>query len=299
MRSQRSGQCRNQQISLNSERLLVSVFNWLSFAFSLEFETQKTRLGIQVDYEKNQLKEDQEKVMMWEQTVKKDEAEIERLKKVQHYINREHSWLNMDSVCDQGEFLYVVLFRRNTDTWKSLMRRWPSCRTWRTSILPRNQKSTIKIMKWRRFAKNWEALTSQWQLKPALSLNIKCRLNVCFLNQFGWFSYSRELTQLQKEVTAIETKLEQKRSDRHNLLQACKMQDIRLPLRSGTMDDISQGEVRKHAEDVACVFLLIFLFFFRKLKLASIFFCCCRGAPRPMTPAVREHPAVFWLKKLW
>lgn len=55
----------------------------------------------------------------------------------------------------------------------------------------------------------------------------------------------RELTQLQKEVTAIETKLEQKRSDRHNLLQACKMQDIRLPLRSGTMDDISQGEVRK------------------------------------------------------
>lgn len=35
-----------------------------------------------MDYEKNQLKEDQEKVMMWEQTVKKDEAEIERLKKV-------------------------------------------------------------------------------------------------------------------------------------------------------------------------------------------------------------------------
>lgn len=54
----------------------------LSFYLSLEFETQKTRLGIQVDYEKNQLKEDQEKVMMWEQTVKKDEAEIERLKKV-------------------------------------------------------------------------------------------------------------------------------------------------------------------------------------------------------------------------
>lgn len=55
--------------------------------------------------------------------------------------------------------------------------------------------------------------------------------------------FHRELTQLQKEVTAIETKLEQKRSDRHNLLQACKMQDIRLPLRSGTMDDIGQGEV--------------------------------------------------------
>lgn len=49
---------------------------------SLEFETQKTRLAIQLDYEKNQLKEDQEKVIMWEQTVKKDESEIERLKKV-------------------------------------------------------------------------------------------------------------------------------------------------------------------------------------------------------------------------
>uniref|UniRef100_A0A672S600 Structural maintenance of chromosomes protein 1A n=1 Tax=Sinocyclocheilus grahami TaxID=75366 RepID=A0A672S600_SINGR len=114
----------------------------------LEFETQKTRLAIQLDYEKNQLKEDQEKVMMWEQTVKKDENEIERLKKV------------------IGE------------------------------------------------------------------------------NRGGVKSFDKELTQLQKEVTAIETKLEQKRSDRHNLLQACKMQDIKLPLKSGTMDDISQGEVQ-------------------------------------------------------
>ncbi|KAL7988269.1 hypothetical protein Chor_007188 [Crotalus horridus] len=47
----------------------------------LEFENQKTRLGIQLDFEKNQLKEDQDKVHMWEQTVKKDEAEIEKLKK--------------------------------------------------------------------------------------------------------------------------------------------------------------------------------------------------------------------------
>lgn len=64
----------------------------------------------------------------------------------------------------------------------------------------------------------------------------------CFWAGFNLMSY-RELTQLQKEVTAIETKLEQKRSDRHNLLQACKMQDIRLPLLSGTLDDINQGEV--------------------------------------------------------
>ena len=48
----------------------------------LEFENQKTRLGIQLDFERNQLREDQEKVLTWEQGVRKDEAEIEKLKKV-------------------------------------------------------------------------------------------------------------------------------------------------------------------------------------------------------------------------
>uniref|UniRef100_A0AAQ5XPM6 Structural maintenance of chromosomes protein 1A n=1 Tax=Amphiprion ocellaris TaxID=80972 RepID=A0AAQ5XPM6_AMPOC len=133
----------------------------------LEFETQKTRLGIQVDYEKNQLKEDQEKVMMWEQTVKKDEAEIERLKKI------------IDETMAQLQDL-------------------------------KNQHLTKKS----------EVNDKNHEMEEI----------------------RKKLGGLQKEVTAIETKLEQKRSDRHNLLQACKMQDIRLPLRSGTMDDISQGE---------------------------------------------------------
>uniref|UniRef100_A0A3Q4HK67 Structural maintenance of chromosomes protein 1A n=1 Tax=Neolamprologus brichardi TaxID=32507 RepID=A0A3Q4HK67_NEOBR len=149
----------------------------------LEFETQKTRLGIQLDYEKNQLKEDQEKVMMWEQTVKKDEAEIERLKKVKTKL-------------DDENVLPLIL----------------------TSLLiPLNQHLTKK---------------SEVNDKNHEMEEIRKKLG----------GANKELTQLQKEVTAIETKLEQKRSDRHNLLQACKMQDIRLPLRSGTMDDISQGE---------------------------------------------------------
>uniref|UniRef100_A0A671XHN5 Structural maintenance of chromosomes protein n=1 Tax=Sparus aurata TaxID=8175 RepID=A0A671XHN5_SPAAU len=148
----------------------------------LEFETQKTRLGIQVDYEKNQLKEDQEKVMMWEQTVKKDEAEIERLKKEEH----RHMKI-IDETMAQLQDL-------------------------------KNQHLTKK---------------SEVNDKNHDMEEIRKKLG----------GANKELTQLQKEVTAIETKLEQKRSDRHNLLQACKMQDIRLPLRSGTMDDISQGEV--------------------------------------------------------
>uniref|UniRef100_A0A667WR18 Structural maintenance of chromosomes protein 1A n=1 Tax=Myripristis murdjan TaxID=586833 RepID=A0A667WR18_9TELE len=151
----------------------------------LEFETQKTRLGIQLDYEKNQLKEDQEKVMMWEQTVKKDEAEIERLKKEEH----RHMKI-IDETMAQLQDL-------------------------------KNQHLTKK---------------SEVNDKNHEMEEIRKKLG----------GANKELTQLQKEVTAIETKLEQKRSDRHNLLQACKMQDIRLPLRSGTMDDISQGEVHTH-----------------------------------------------------
>ncbi|XP_008316384.2 structural maintenance of chromosomes protein 1A [Cynoglossus semilaevis] len=154
----------------------------------LEFETQKTRLGIQLDYEKNQLKEDQEKVMMWEQTVKKDEAEIERLKKEEH----RHMKI-IDETMAQLQDL-------------------------------KNQHLTKK---------------SEVNDKNHEMEEIRKKLG----------GANKELTQLQKEVTAIETKLEQKRSDRHNLLQACKMQDIKLPLRSGTMDDISQGEGGSQTDD--------------------------------------------------
>ncbi|XP_072553184.1 structural maintenance of chromosomes protein 1A isoform X1 [Salminus brasiliensis] len=147
----------------------------------LEFETQKTRLAIQLDYERNQLKEDQEKVMMWEQTVKKDESEIERLKKEEH----------------------------------------------------RHMKIIDETMAQLQDLKN-QHLTKKGEV------NDKNREMEEIRKKLG--AANKELTHLQKEVTAIETKLEQKRSDRHNLLQACKMQDIKLPLKSGTMDDISQGE---------------------------------------------------------
>ncbi|XP_077073862.1 structural maintenance of chromosomes protein 1A [Siphateles boraxobius] len=154
----------------------------------LEFETQKTRLAIQLDYEKNQLKEDQEKVVMWEQTVKKDENEIERLKKEE---------------------------QRNMKIIDETM-------------------AQLQDLKNQHLAKKSEVNDKNHEMEE-----IRKKLG----------GANKELTQLQKEVTAIETKLEQKRSDRHNLLQACKMQDIRLPLRSGTMDDISQEEGSSQAEE--------------------------------------------------
>ncbi|KAI7789790.1 structural maintenance of chromosomes 1A, like [Triplophysa rosa] len=154
----------------------------------LEFETQKTRLAIQLDYEKNQLKEDQEKVIMWEQTVKKDENEIERLKKEE---------------------------QRNMKIIDETM-------------------AQLQDLKNQHLAKKSEVNDKNHEMEE-----IRKKLG----------GANKELTQLQKEVTAIETKLEQKRSDRRNLLQACKMQDIRLPLRSGTMDDISQEEGSSQAEE--------------------------------------------------
>lgn len=100
----------------------------------------------------------------------------------------------------------------------------------------------------------------------------------------------RELTQLQKEVTAIETKLEQKRSDRHNLLQACKMQDIRLPLRSGTMDDISQGEVHSNTLMQIPNFHTVWT---ETENVILVLICFSREAPRLMIPAARGRPAAF------
>ena len=97
-------------------------------------------------------------------------------------------------------------------------------------------------MRWRRFVRNWGAPTSEWVQAWAWGKYVVRAACWIWVSPI-FLDLLREMTHLQKEVTAIETKLEQKRSDRHNLLQACKMQDIKLPLSKGTMDDISQEEV--------------------------------------------------------
>ncbi|NXJ58692.1 SMC1A protein, partial [Spizaetus tyrannus] len=158
----------------------------------LEFENQKTRLGIQLDFERNQLREDQEKVLMWEQGVRKDEAEIEKLKKEE----QRHMKI-IDETMAQLQDLKNQHLAKKSEAGLGLCGR---------GLGP---------------------VGGACGLAGPASLLL---------------SPPREMTHLQKEVTAIETKLEQKRSDRHNLLQACKMQDIKLPLSKGTMDDISQEE---------------------------------------------------------
>lgn len=54
-------------------------------------------------------------------------------------------------------------------------------------------------------------------------------------------SHQKDMTVIQKAITAQETRLEQKRADRHSLLKSCKMDDIRVPMLAGTMDDIGQA----------------------------------------------------------
>ncbi|KAM7028234.1 LOW QUALITY PROTEIN: structural maintenance of chromosomes protein 1A-like, partial [Acridotheres tristis] len=152
----------------------------------LEFENQKTRLGIQLDFERNQLREDHEKVGM--QGVRKDEAEIEKLKK------------------EEQRHMKII-----DETMAQL-----------------------QDLKNQHLAKKSEVNDKNHEMDE-----IRKKLG----------GANKEMTHLQKEVTAIETKLEQKRSDRHNLLQACKMQDIRLPLARGSMDDISQEEGGGTGED--------------------------------------------------
>lgn len=55
---------------------------------------------------------------------------------------------------------------------------------------------------------------------------------------------SRELAKLQKEYVSVETSIEQKRLERHNLLLACKVQDIQIELLQGKLEEISEVNIR-------------------------------------------------------
>ncbi|XP_063405474.1 structural maintenance of chromosomes protein 1A-like [Mytilus trossulus] len=62
-------------------------------------------------------------------------------------------------------------------------------------------------------------------------------------------SQQKEVSAAQKQISSVETKLEQKRAERHSLLKACKIDDIKLPLSKGTMDDISREDEPSSAVD--------------------------------------------------
>lgn len=83
-------------------------------------------------------------------------------------------------------------------------------------------------------------------------LYLSCCFSVAFISSdvstlelFCALCACREATKLQREATALETSLEEKRLRRHNLLLECKVQDLKIKLLFGSLDDISEVEVLK------------------------------------------------------
>ncbi|CAG9786992.1 unnamed protein product [Diatraea saccharalis] len=55
-------------------------------------------------------------------------------------------------------------------------------------------------------------------------------------------SIQKEVAAVQKQIASIEARIESKRSDRHNILRQCKIDDIMVPLLEGSLDDTAEGE---------------------------------------------------------
>ncbi|XP_039344767.1 structural maintenance of chromosomes protein 1B isoform X2 [Mauremys reevesii] len=153
----------------------------------LEFENQKTRLSIQLEYSRGELQKLVNKIHMLKETVRKDESEIVRLKKAE-----EEFLLMVNEVMGEQQHLKDKLITLKTEVTKA-----------------QNEVEESR--------------------KKLLTLN-------------------REMGKLQKEAISIETSLEQKRLERHNMLLECKVQDLRISLLLGSLDEISEVELGTEAE---------------------------------------------------
>ncbi|XP_061107767.1 structural maintenance of chromosomes protein 1B [Conger conger] len=156
----------------------------------LEFETQRTRLGAQLEYEQAQLEKDRRKSESWEEAIHKEEAKAADQKK------------------EEDKLLKAV-----DETM-----------------------SKIQELKNRHLGKKGQVSDSKVEVdKKMKSLQEK----------------SRELVKLQKEVISLETALEQKRMERHNLLLGCKIQDLAITLLSGSLDQITEVQLDSESQSTS------------------------------------------------
>ncbi|XP_069719730.1 structural maintenance of chromosomes protein 1B [Phaenicophaeus curvirostris] len=153
----------------------------------LEFENQKTRLNIQLEYNRDHLQKSTNAVSKLRETTQKDEAEINGLQK-----DEERLLEKVNEITEEQQHL-----KDRLNAHKSQVR-----------------KTQNEVEEFR---------------KTLLTLN-------------------REATKLQKEASAIETSLEEKRLRRHNMLLECKVQDLKIKLMSGSLDDISEIELGTETE---------------------------------------------------
>ncbi|NXF09394.1 SMC1B protein, partial [Smithornis capensis] len=153
----------------------------------LEFESQKTRLNIQLEYNRDHLQKVTNSVSKLRETVQKDEAEIINLQKVEEKL-----LIKVNEIVEQQQHLQERLHAHKSQLAKS-----------------QNEVEEVK--------------------KMMLTLN-------------------REATKLQREAAALETSLEEKRLKRHNLLLECKVQDLKIKLLFGSLDDITETELGTETE---------------------------------------------------
>ncbi|NXG71311.1 SMC1B protein, partial [Baryphthengus martii] len=153
----------------------------------LEFENQKTRLNVQLEYNREHLQKLTNTVSVLRETVDKDEAEIIRLQQDEKKLLK-----RVDEIVEEHQHLKDRLSPHKSEVIKT-----------------QNEIEEFR--------------------KKLLTLN-------------------REAAKLQKEATAIETSLEEKRLRRHNMLLECKVQDLKLQLLSGSLDDISEVELGTETE---------------------------------------------------
>ncbi|XP_006031721.2 structural maintenance of chromosomes protein 1B isoform X1 [Alligator sinensis] len=153
----------------------------------LEFENQKTRLSIQLEFSRGQLQKQINKISALKEAVHKDEAEIVNLKK-----DEEKCLLMVNEVMEEQQHLKDRLMTQKSEVTKA--------------------QSEIEEAR-----------------KILLALN-------------------KEAGKLQKEATAIEASLEQKRLERHNRLLECKVQDLRIDLLWGSLDEVSEIELGSEIE---------------------------------------------------
>ncbi|EPQ20116.1 Structural maintenance of chromosomes protein 1B [Myotis brandtii] len=153
----------------------------------LEFEKQKTRLNIQLEYSRNQLKKKLNKINTLKETIQKGREDIDNLKKV-------------EETCLQAVDELMVKRQQLQDAFAA-------------------QNSNVEKA---------HAQTEEERKK--------------------FLAVDREVGKRQKEVVIVQSSLEQKRLEKHNMLLDCKVQDIEILLLLGSLDDIIEVELGTEAE---------------------------------------------------
>lgn len=153
----------------------------------LEFENQKTRLAIQLDFSRGQLEKESSRFSKLTETMLIDEGEMAKLKKEEERV----LLVVNEAMAELHQFKNLLILKKS------------------------------------------EAGEAQHQVEEV-------RKKLLTIN--------REIGKMQKEIISIETSLEQKRLERHNLLLECKVQDLEINLHLGSFDDISEVETGTEVE---------------------------------------------------